>query len=69
MKVARRKKLSLLMHKPNKGLADLTQLLESGKVAPVVDRCFPLSQVPEAIGYLGEGNARGKVVITVRGAD
>ena len=69
MAVARRKKMSLLMHKPNKDLAALTQLLESGKVVPVIDRCFPLSEVAEAIGYLGEGNARGKVVITVRGAD
>ena len=69
MAVVRRKKMSLLMHKPNYGLADLTQLLETGKVAPVIDRCFPLSGVAEAIGYLGEGNARGKVVITVRGAD
>ena len=65
----RRKKISLLMHKPNKDLADLTQLLETGKVAAVIDRRFPLSQVAEAVRYLGEGNARGKVVITVRGAD
>ena len=61
----RRKKMSLLMHKPNKDLADLTQLLETGKVAAVIDRRFPLSQVAEAVRYLGEGNARGKVVITV----
>jgi NADPH:quinone reductase-like Zn-dependent oxidoreductase len=43
----------------------LKELIESGKVAPVIDRTYPLSQVPEAIRYLEEGHARGKVVITV----
>ena len=36
-----------------------------GTVAPVVDRTFPLEEVPEALRYLKEGHARGKVVITV----
>ena len=40
-------------------------LLEDGKVAPVIDRRYPLSEVPEAIRYLEEGHARGKVVITM----
>lgn len=43
----------------------LKELLESGKVVPVIDRTYPLSQVPEAIAYLEEGRARGKVVISV----
>jgi NADPH:quinone reductase-like Zn-dependent oxidoreductase len=43
----------------------LAELIESGKVAPVIDRTYPLSEVPEAIRYLEEGHARGKVVITV----
>ena len=42
----------------------LKELIESGKVTPVIDRTYPLSEVPEAIRYLEEGNARGKVVIT-----
>jgi NADPH:quinone reductase-like Zn-dependent oxidoreductase len=46
-------------------LETLRELLEAGKVTPVVDRAFPLSEVPEAIRYLREGRARGKVVITV----
>lgn len=46
-------------------LESLTELLEAGTVVPVIDRCYPLKDVPEAIGYLGEGHARGKVVITV----
>ena len=43
----------------------LKQLIESGKVTPVIDRTYPLSVVSEAIRYLQEGQARGKVVITV----
>lgn len=51
---------------PNKeDLATLKELVESGKVTPVIDRTYPLSETAEAIGYLGEGHARGKVVITV----
>ena len=43
----------------------LRDLLETGKVSPVIDRQYSLSEVPEALAYLGEGHARGKVVITV----
>ena len=39
--------------------------LEAGKIVPVIDRCYPLSELPEALRYFGEGHARGKVVITV----
>ena len=46
-------------------LEALRELLEAGKVTPVVDRTFPLSEVPEAIRYLRDGRAGGKVVITV----
>ncbi|NJC68495.1 NAD(P)-dependent alcohol dehydrogenase [Planosporangium thailandense] len=42
----------------------LRDLLESGDVTPVIDRTYPLSEVPEAIRYLRSGQARGKVVIT-----
>jgi NADPH:quinone reductase-like Zn-dependent oxidoreductase len=37
----------------------------AGKVVPVIDRTCPLSEAAEAIGYLGQGHARGKVVVTV----
>jgi NADPH:quinone reductase-like Zn-dependent oxidoreductase len=40
-------------------------LLESGKVRAVIDRKYPLSAAPEALAYLGEGHARGKIVITI----
>jgi NADPH:quinone reductase-like Zn-dependent oxidoreductase len=46
-------------------LVVLKELIESGKVTPVIDRTYPLSEVPEAIRYLEEGHAQGKVVITV----
>jgi hypothetical protein len=46
----------------------LKELIEAGKVTPVIDRTYPLSKSPGAIRYLNEGRARGKVVITVRGA-
>ena len=52
--------------KPNKkDLVFMKELLEAGKVVPVIDRCYPLSETAEAIRYLETGHARGKVVITV----
>jgi NADPH:quinone reductase-like Zn-dependent oxidoreductase len=48
-----------------KDLAFLKELLESGKLAPVIDRRYPLSEVADALRYLEGGHARGKVVITV----
>ena len=61
------KKIGLMGEaKANKNdLAFLKELLEAGKVKPVIDRCYPLSEVAEAIRYLEEGHARGKVVITM----
>jgi NADPH:quinone reductase-like Zn-dependent oxidoreductase len=46
-------------------LVVLKQLVEAGKVAPVIDRRFALSDVPDALQYQGEGHARGKIVIAV----
>jgi NADPH:quinone reductase-like Zn-dependent oxidoreductase len=55
---------------PNqKDLVFMKELLEAGKVVPVIDRRYTLSEVPEALGYIGEGHARGKVVITVEHND
>ncbi len=51
---------------PNqKDLIYVKELMEAGKVVSVIDRCYPLSDTAEAIGYLEQGHARGKVVITV----
>jgi NADPH:quinone reductase-like Zn-dependent oxidoreductase len=60
------KKMRFVGAKLNKKDLDLLKdLLESGKVVPVIDRRYPLSDVAEALRYLEEGHARGKVVITV----
>jgi NADPH:quinone reductase-like Zn-dependent oxidoreductase len=55
-----------LTEKPSReNLAALRELIESGKVVPVIDRTYPLSGVPEAIRYVEVEHARGKVVITM----
>jgi NADPH:quinone reductase-like Zn-dependent oxidoreductase len=43
----------------------LRDLIEAGKITPVIDRRYNLREVPQAIGYVEQGHARGKVVITV----
>lgn len=60
------KKMGSVSSKPNKNdLVFLKELLEAGKVVPVIDRRYPLSEVAEAIRYLEEGHAKGKIVITM----
>jgi NADPH:quinone reductase-like Zn-dependent oxidoreductase len=54
-----------LVNQNQKDLIYMKELLEAGKVVPVIDRSYPLSEAPEALRYLGEGHARGKVVITI----
>jgi NADPH:quinone reductase-like Zn-dependent oxidoreductase len=59
-------KLTSFLVKPNaEDLRYLGPLIEDGRVTPVIDRTYSLSEVPEALGYLEAGRARGKVVITV----
>ena len=48
-----------------KDLTALADLMEAGKVTPVIDRTYKLSELPQAIQYLEQGHARGKVVIAV----
>ena len=64
-RLPRRKLLMLLTRSSPEDLTVLSELLEAGKVKPVLDRRHGLSAVPEAIRYLAEGHARGKIVITV----
>ena len=52
-----------------KDLVIVKELLEAGKVVPVIDRRYPLSEVPEAVRYYGKGHARGKVVIVIHKGD
>jgi NADPH:quinone reductase-like Zn-dependent oxidoreductase len=59
------KLLPILAHFRKDDLMVVRELLAAGKVVPVIDRSYPLSAVPDAIRYLEEGHARGKVVITM----
>jgi NADPH:quinone reductase-like Zn-dependent oxidoreductase len=56
---------SFLARQNSGDLAVLRDLLDAGKVTPVIDRTYPLTETAEAIRYLETGHARGKVVITV----
>ena len=56
-----------LAHMDGDDLRVLADLVESGKVKPVIDRRYPLREAPEAIRYLEGGHARGKVIVTVDG--
>lgn len=51
--------------KKRQWLGDLTELIEADKLTPVIDKTYPLSEVPEAIRYIEQGHVQGKVVITV----
>lgn len=63
---AEKKKMTILVHRPNKEDQNfLKDLFLEGKLVPVIDRRYYLSQASEAIRYLGEGHAKGKVVVCV----
>jgi NADPH:quinone reductase-like Zn-dependent oxidoreductase len=59
------RKLGTVGAKPNEGLELLLELLEANKVMPVIDRTYPLGEVPDAFRYFGEGHVKGKVVISI----
>lgn len=60
------KKIRLLAVQPNaKDLLSIAEMCEAGKIVPAIDRRFALSEVPQALQYLGEGRTRGKIVITM----
>jgi len=52
-------------HSNSEDLAFIKDLIETGKVTPVIERRYPLAEAAEAFQYLGEGHAGGKVVITI----
>lgn len=60
-----RQAVSFIAQPNRKDLEQLSELLESGQVKPVIDRTYPLSEAPDALRRLGEGQVRGKLVITV----
>jgi NADPH:quinone reductase-like Zn-dependent oxidoreductase len=59
------KVLGLISQERQQDLLTLKAMIEEGKLTPVIDRIFPLGEAPQAIHYLEQGHARGKVVITV----
>lgn len=61
----RTKRFRLVMGVPNKGLAELHELIESTTIAPVVDSTYPLSRICDAMRYFAEGRHCGKVAITM----
>ncbi|UCE37471.1 MAG: NAD(P)-dependent alcohol dehydrogenase [Thermoplasmata archaeon] len=63
--IIRGKKLKILALNPNKGLDVFSELFEAGKVKPVIDRTYPLSELPEALEYFGESHHKGKIIIKI----
>lgn len=63
--VVHRKRMRIVVLKPNKDLGYMTELVEAGKVRPVVDGRYTLSDAAEAMRYFGEGRHKGKVVLTI----
>ena len=59
------KKLSILIHQPNKGLDQISKLVEKGQIKPVVDGPYEFDKIPELIQYLGDGKHLGKIVIEI----
>ena len=55
----------LTAHQTQQDLAILKEMLESGKIKPAIDRLYTLAEVPEALQYLGQGHAQGRIVVTV----
>jgi NADPH:quinone reductase-like Zn-dependent oxidoreductase len=60
-----RKMTNLAMKPDTEDLTYIKELIEAGKVTPVIDKSYPLSELPEALRYYSEGRSRGKVVVTV----
>jgi NADPH:quinone reductase-like Zn-dependent oxidoreductase len=59
------KQVKIVALKPNKDLAYMSQLIEAGKLVPVIDRVYTLADVPEALRYFGARDHKGKIVITI----
>jgi NADPH:quinone reductase-like Zn-dependent oxidoreductase len=58
--------VSSLFARPNQGdLTFIKDLIEAGKVSPVIDHTYPLQNIADAVRYIGEGHAVGKVIITI----
>lgn len=62
-----KKKIGIIAWKPNnkEDLEYVLELIESGKIKPIIDKCYPLAEVAEAFRYFEKGQPRGKIVITM----
>jgi NADPH:quinone reductase-like Zn-dependent oxidoreductase len=70
LSAVRREHGSMVVAEPDsRNLGSLKELIEAGKVAPVIDKTYPLSETPAAFRYLVNEHARGKVVITIAGEE
>jgi NADPH:quinone reductase-like Zn-dependent oxidoreductase len=56
-------KIGILSYKPNKYIEELKELVESGKITPVIDKVYPLSQTAAALQRIGDGRVKGKLII------
>lgn len=67
LSVGRKRKMGVVIGKPNDAtdMATVGELVQAGTLVPIIDRTFPLAQIPEAIRYYAAGSARGKLVITM----
>ena len=61
----RQRLLRFVMEPNRQDLVDLKGLIEAGRLTPVLDRTYPITEAAAALGYVGEGHARAKVVLTV----
>jgi len=59
------KKIGVSGGNPNDGVDLICELFEAGKVKPIIDRTYPLAEVPEAFRYFMAGHVKGKIVITM----
>ncbi|MDN5202707.1 NAD(P)-dependent alcohol dehydrogenase [Fulvivirgaceae bacterium BMA10] len=60
-----KKEIGILAHEPNKHLDAIKALFEAEKVRSIIDRCYPIGEISEAMRYFGEGHVQGKVIITM----
>jgi NADPH:quinone reductase-like Zn-dependent oxidoreductase len=66
VRLLEKKKLTILIHKPNHGDQLVwKELVEAGKAKPVIDRQFELDEGAEALRYFGEGGVRGKIIVRI----
>jgi NADPH:quinone reductase-like Zn-dependent oxidoreductase len=63
--LGRRKVVSFIAKFNKADMLVLRELLETGEVAPAVERRYEWSEIPDALRYIGEGHAQGKIVLTV----